>query len=106
MSNNFRAGWLRVALRAALAVAVFSLVPVWHAVAGEEYAGEVLKVDVAIKKLTVKKNDGNRFTFVVNDRTAFTGVRKSLQDLTKGDHVTVEFQTAGGQYTALRVATP
>jgi len=65
-----------------------------------------LKVDVAVKKLTVKKPDGNRFTFVVNDKTAFTGIRRSLQDLTKGDHVTVEFQTSGGQYTALRVTTP
>ena len=74
--------------------------------AGEQFAGEVLKVDVAVSKLTVKKADGNRFTFVVNAQTAFTGSRRSLQDLSKGDQVTVEFQTGGGQYTALRVTTP
>ena len=89
-----------------LVASLFSLGPLSHVFAAEEYAGEVLKVDVAVKKLTVKKPDGNRFTFVVNDKTAFTGIRRSLQDLTKGDHVTVEFQTSGGQYTALRVTTP
>jgi len=54
----------------------------------------------------VKKADGNRFTFTVDGKTAFGGSRKSLSDLAKGDQVTVEFQTGGGQYTALRVSTP
>jgi len=73
------------------------------ALAGEQFVGEVLKVDTAANKLTVKKRDGNRFTFAVNAQTAFTGSRTSLSDLAKGDQVTVEFQTGGGQYTALKV---
>ncbi len=34
-----------------------------------------------------------------------TGSRTSLSDLAKGDQVTVEFQTGGGQYTALKVTS-
>lgn len=83
----------------------FSLTAAVSALAGEQFAGEVLKVDTAASKLTVKKADGNR-AFTVDAKTAFTGNRKSLNDLAKGDQVTVEFQTAGGQYTALRVSTP
>ena len=94
-------------LRAATAfLLAFSLTAASSALAGEQFAGEVLKVDVAANKLTVKKADGNRFTFVVDAKTAFSGSRKSLQALAKGDQVTVEFQTGGGQYTALRVSTP
>ncbi|TSA04532.1 MAG: hypothetical protein D4R81_01585 [Nitrospiraceae bacterium] len=94
-------------LRAAIAfLFVFSLTAAASALVGEQFAGEVLKVDTAANKLTVKKADGNRFTFAVDAKTAFTGNRKSLNDLAKGDQVTVEFQTAGGQYTALRVSTP
>lgn len=94
-------------LRAAIALMLaFTLAGVSNALAGEQFAGEVLKVDVTANKLTVKKADGNRFTFVVDAKTAFTGGRKSLHDLAKGDQVTVEFQTGGGQYTALRVSTP
>jgi Cu/Ag efflux protein CusF len=92
--------------RAAIAmILTCSLAAASSALAGEQFAGEVLKVDVAASKLTVKKADGNRFTFVVDPKTAFTGSRKSLQALAKGDQVTVEFQTGGGQYTALRVTT-
>ena len=90
-----------IALVLAVALGVAS-----SAYAGEQFAGEVLKVDVAASKLTVKKADGNRFTFAIDAKTAFAGNRKSLNDLAKGDQVTVEFQTAGGQYTALRVSTP
>ena len=92
---------LRFALALLFTFSVTSL-----ALAGEQFAGEVLKVDVSANKLTVKKADGNRFTFAVDAKTAFTGNRKSLNDLAKGDQVTVEFQTGGGQYTALRVSTP
>jgi len=93
-------------LRAVIAfLFAFSLTTATSALAGEQFAGEVLKVDIAASKLTVKKADGNRFTFAVNPRTAFTGSRKSLSDLAKGDQVTVEFQGGGGQYTALQVAT-
>lgn len=74
-------------------------------IAAEQFVGEVLKVDVTAKKVTVKKSDGNRFTFVVDDQTSFTGPRKALQDLTKGDKVTVEFETSSGQYKAVRIAS-
>jgi Cu/Ag efflux protein CusF len=94
-------------LRAAIAlIFACSLAAEGSAIAAEQFAGEVLKVDTAANKLTVKKPDGNRFTFAVDAKTAFTGSRKSLNDLAKGDQVTVEFQTGGGQYTALRVSTP
>jgi hypothetical protein len=93
-------------MRATIAImVVLCLIPM-GALAGEQYAGEVVKVDVAVSKLTVKKPDGNRFTFVVNPKTAFIGSRKSLTDLGKGDPVTVEFQNEGGQYLALKVTTP
>ena len=94
---------LRLALASLLA---FSLTATSSALAGEQFAGEVLKVDVTANKLTVKKADGNRFTFTIDAKTAFTGSRKTFHDLAKGDQVTVEFQTGGGQYTALRVSTP
>ena len=74
--------------------------------AAEQFAGEVLKVDVTANKLTVKKPDGNRFTFVVDSATAFGGSRRSLQDLTQGDKVTVEFQVTAGKYQALKIVTP
>ena len=74
--------------------------------AAEQFAGEVLKVDVAAKKLTIKKPDGNRFTFMVDDNTAFAGSRRSLNDLTQGDKVTVDFQMMAGQYKALKIVTP
>ena len=54
----------------------------------------------------VKKPDGNRFTFIVEDATSFAGSRRSLQDLTQGDKVTVDFQLVAGQYKALKIVTP
>lgn len=93
-------------LRTAIAIICALSLTVTAALAGEQFVGEVLKVDTAANKLTVKKPDGNRFTFVVNAKTAFTGGRKALSDLAKGDQVTVEFQTGGGQYTALKVTSP
>ena len=74
--------------------------------AAEQFAGEVLKVDVTAKKLTVKKPDGNRFTFVVDNATAYSGSRRSLQDLTQGDKVIVDYQVTSGKYQALNIATP
>ncbi len=58
-------------------VAIVLSVLVWLAMssvvcAAEQFAGEVLKVDVTAKKLTVKKPDGNRFTFVVDNATAYS----------------------------------
>jgi Cu/Ag efflux protein CusF len=93
-------------LSAIAMVFAFFLVIVPGGLAGEPFAGEVIKVDVAANKLTVKKPDGNRFTFVIDAKTGFTGSRKSLKDLSQGDQVTVEFQTGGGKYTALKVTTP
>jgi Cu/Ag efflux protein CusF len=90
-------------LRTAIVLICALSLTVTGALAGEQFVGEVLKVDTAANKLTVKKPDGNRFTFVVNTRTAFAGSRKSLSELAKGDKVTVEFQPGGGQYTALKV---
>ncbi|TLY34470.1 MAG: hypothetical protein E6K57_00930 [Nitrospirae bacterium] len=89
----------------AIAIICALSLAVTPALAGEQFVGEVLKVDTAASKLTVKKRDGNRFTFAVNAQTAFTGSRTSLSDLAKGDQVTVEFQTGGGQYTALKVTS-
>ena len=85
---------------------VLSLALASALLAGEQFAGEVLKVDVVAKKLTVKKPDGNRFTFIVEDATSFAGSRRSLQDLTQGDKVTVDFQLVAGQYKALKIVTP
>jgi hypothetical protein len=84
-----------------IALAIVPSIP-----AGEQFAGEVLKVDVAAKKLTVKKPDGNRFTFAVDGTTAFAGSRRGLGDLTQGDKVTVDFQVTAGQYKALKIITP
>ena len=89
--------------RTAIAIICALSLTVTTALAGDQFVGEVLKVDTAANKLTVKKRDGNRFTFAVNAQTAFTGSRTSLSDLAKGDQVTVEFQIGGGQYTALKV---
>ena len=89
-------------LRVLLAI-MFSLAVAQGAGAAEQFAGEVLKVDTTANKLTVKKPDGNRFTFAVDAKTAFAGSRRSLQALAKGDQVTVEFDS---QYTALRISTP
>jgi Cu/Ag efflux protein CusF len=91
--------------RTAIAIIGALSLTVTAALAGEQFVGEVLKVDTTANKLTVKKPDGNRFTFVVNSKTAFSGSSKSLSDLAKGDQVTVEFQTGGGQYTALKVTS-
>ena len=90
-----------IVLSVFLALATFSVVS-----AADQFAGEVLKVDVTAKKLTVKKPDGNRFTFVLDSATSFAGSRKSLQDLTQGDKVTVEFQVTAGKYQALKIVTP
>jgi hypothetical protein len=72
---------------------------------GVDFPGTVLMVDQAAGKLAVKKTDGGiRFTFAVNDKTRFEGPGfKSLQDLKKGDSVTVNYQVTGSQYLALKV---
>ena len=93
--------------RFAVVLSVFLWVAMASVVsAAEQFAGDVLKVDVTAKKLTVKKPDGNRFTFVVDNATSFAGSRRSLQELTQGDKVTVEFQMTAGKYQALKIVTP
>jgi hypothetical protein len=71
-----------------------------------DFAGTVLAVDAAAGKLSVKRADGGtRFTFVVNDKTQFTGGGlKGLADVKKGDSVTVTYVVSGSQYIAQRVA--
>ena len=67
-----------------------------------DFPGTVLKVDDAAGKLTVKK-DGTRFTFVVDGRTQYAGV-KALKDIKAGDPVTVTYITMGSQYVAQKIA--
>jgi hypothetical protein len=67
-----------------------------------DFPGTVLKVDDAAGKLTVKK-DGTRFTFIVDGRTQYAGV-KALKDIKAGDAVTVTYITMGSQYVAQKIA--
>lgn len=67
-----------------------------------DFPGTVLKVDDAAGKLTVKK-DGTRFTFVVDGRTQYAGV-KALKDIKAGDVVTVTYIVLGSQYVAQKIA--
>lgn len=75
-----------------------------HAQGGTDFKGTVL-ADPAAGKLIVKKDDGGtRFTFVVNDKTQFTGsALKSLADIKKGDRVIVHYLLNGSQYVAQTV---
>ena len=67
-----------------------------------DFPGTVLKVDDAAGKLTVKK-EGTRFTFVVDGRTQYAGV-KALKEIKAGDAVTVTYITMGSQYIAQKIA--
>jgi hypothetical protein len=67
-----------------------------------DFPGTVLKVDDAAGKLTVKK-DGTRFTFVVDGRTQYAGV-KALKELKAGDTVTVTYIVMSSQYMAQKVS--
>ena len=75
-----------------------------HTVAQDvvEFPGIVLKVDTAAGKLTVKKG-GTRFTFVVDGRTQYVGV-KALKDIKAKDMVTVSYIAMGSQYVAQKIA--
>jgi len=66
-----------------------------------DFPGTVLKVDDAAGKLTVKK-DGTRFTFAVDGRTQYAGI-KALKDIKAGDAVTVTYITMGSQYIAQKI---
>ena len=66
------------------------------------FTGTVLKVDDVSGKLTVKK-DGTRFTFVVDGRTQYAGV-KALKEIKVGDAVTVAYIVMGSQYIAQKIA--
>jgi hypothetical protein len=76
-----------------------------HAQGGTDFKGTVLTADPATGKLVVKKDEGGtRFTFVVNDKTQFTGnALTGLADIKKGDHVIVNFLVNGSQYVAQTV---
>ncbi len=70
-----------------------------------DFPGTILSADTAAGKLAVKKEgSGTRFTFVVNEKTQFSGGPKSLGDLKKGDNVTVTYSVVGSQYVAQKVA--
>ncbi len=77
---------------------------VW-AETGTDFAGTVLTVDPAGGKLGVKKEGGGtRFTFVVNDKTQFSGPGlSSLKDVKKGDSVTVTYVVTGSQYVVQKI---
>ena len=72
---------------------------------GTEFIGTVLTVDQAAGKFAVKKDGGGtRFTFVVNEKTTFSGTGlTSLKDLKKDDHVVVVYQVQGAKYVAARL---
>ncbi len=76
-----------------------------HAQGRTDFKGTVLTADPAAGKLVVKKDEGGtRFTFVVNDKTRFTGTAlKGLADINKGDHVIVNYLVNGSQYVAQTV---
>ncbi|MGE3153336.1 MAG: hypothetical protein AB7G48_04010 [Nitrospiraceae bacterium] len=90
-----------------LALTVWLVVPI-QAVAQQsaEFAGAVLSVDAGAKKFVVLKDGGGtRFTFVTNDQTQFKGEGlKSVNDLKKGEAVTVFYKVVGSQYQAQVVA--
>lgn len=67
-----------------------------------DFPGTVLKVDAAAGKLTVKKG-GTRFTFIVDGRTQYAGI-KALQDIKAGATVTVSYIAMGSQYVAQKIA--
>jgi hypothetical protein len=87
-----------------LVISSASAAPV-HAQGGTDFQGTVLMADPAAGKLVVKKDEGGtRFTFVVNDKTQFTGSGlKNLADIKKGDHVVVTYLVNGAQYVAQKV---
>jgi len=49
------------------------------------------------------KKDGTRFTFVVDGRTQYAGV-KALKEIKAGDAVTVAYVVMGSQYIAQKIA--
>jgi hypothetical protein len=67
-----------------------------------EFAGTVLMVDAVGGKLVVKK-DGTRFGFVTTKKTQYAGGLKSLQDVSKGDAVSVLYEVTGRQYVAQKI---
>lgn len=73
---------------------------------GTEFPGTVLTVDQAAGKFAVKKDGGGtRFTFVTDEKTAFSGTGlTSMKDLKKDDHVVVTYLVKGSKYLATSVA--
>jgi len=73
---------------------------------GTEFPGTVVSVDQDARKFAVKKDGGGtRFTFVTDDKTAYSGTGlTSVKDLKKDDHVVVTYQVQGTKYVATGVA--
>ena len=89
---------------AVLVACLFLVVPrSASAETGTEFPGTVVSVEAAAGKLAVKKEGGGtRFTFVVNDKTQFEGM-KTIADVKKGDSVTVTYAVVGSQYIAQKI---
>jgi hypothetical protein len=66
----------------------------------------VVSIDQSAGKFAVKKDGGGtRFTFVTDDKTAYSGTGlTSVKDLKKDDHVVVMYQVKGTKYVATSVA--
>lgn len=73
---------------------------------GTEFPGTVVSIDQSAGKFAVKKDGGGtRFTFVTDDKTAYSGTGlTSVKDLKKDDHVVVTYQVKGTKYVATGVA--
>lgn len=73
---------------------------------GTEFPGTVVSIDQSEGKFAVKKDGGGtRFTFVTDDKTAYSGMGlTSVKDLKKDDHVVVTYQVKGTKYVATGVA--
>jgi hypothetical protein len=82
-------------------VILCSLATIVVAQSGTDFSGTVVKTDVSMRKLTVKKDEGGtRFTFTAHDKTQFTGRLKGLEDVKVGDRVVVRYIVQGSQYLA------
>lgn len=91
----------RLVLAGTWLVLFCSIATIVVAQSGTDFSGTVMKTDVSMKKLTVKKDEGGtRFTFIVHDKTHFTGRLKGLEDVKAGDRVVVNYVVKESQYLA------
>jgi hypothetical protein len=86
-----------------LLMALTLILPAAPVQAEADFTGTVLSVDQAAGKVVVKtEGSGTRFTFVVNEKTEFQGI-KNLKDVKKGESLTIRYQASGSQYVARRI---